>query len=224
MTVSRKDHFVKSFLSQLRSSLKKDVFTDSDVEMVYAFETANSRYGKMKRELAGRSIIRIKRGVYLFAKEFQKYGASNFEIARYLYPPSYISLESALAHYSLIPEAVYTTTSVTSKRSCEFKTPLGIFSFSKLPPTSYQEGFVRLKTENAVFMIATPLKALLDKIYLDNRHYTSLAELESDLRVNMDLLQNAVKEMSNKEIVEYGKLYKSKRMEQLTDLILWEMK
>ena len=215
---------MKSFLSQLRSSLKKDVFTDSDVEMVCAFETANSRYGKMKRELASGNIIRIKRGVYLFANEFQKCGASNFEIARYLYMPSYISLESALSYYSLIPEAVYTTTSVTSKRACEFKTPLGLFSFSKLPLTSYQEGLVRVKTESTVFMIATPLKALLDKIYLDNRNYKSLAELESDLRVEMDSLQNEIKKMSNKEIVEYGKLYKSKRMEQLTDLILWEMK
>src|SRR3989338_4118575 len=41
-------------------------------------------------------------------------------IANRLYEPSYLSLEYALAHYQLIPEAVYEITSVTTRATREF--------------------------------------------------------------------------------------------------------
>ena len=46
-----------------------------------------------------------------------------YAIANRLYRPSYISLESALSHYGMIPEVVYQVTSVTPKPTREFKTP-----------------------------------------------------------------------------------------------------
>ncbi|HSW71384.1 MAG TPA: hypothetical protein VLH77_05335 [Gammaproteobacteria bacterium] len=60
-----------------------------------------------------------------------------FELAQYIYGPSYISLESALSFHKLIPETVYTVTSTTVKRSREFQTPLGVYSFLHLPPENF---------------------------------------------------------------------------------------
>ena len=40
--------------------------------------------------------------------------------------PSHVSLESALAHHGLIPEAVQQTSSVTAHRSRSFTTDLGV--------------------------------------------------------------------------------------------------
>src|SRR5689334_8528842 len=80
----------------------------------------DSRYGKVKRWLAQGKLMHIRKGLYLLTDVL---GYSEkphpFELAHYIYAPSYISLESALSYHKLIPEAVYTTTSVCIKRSKE---------------------------------------------------------------------------------------------------------
>src|SRR4030043_614617 len=43
-----------------------------------------------------------------------------FEIANRVYKPSYVSLESALAYYQLIPESVFGVTSVSTRRTYRF--------------------------------------------------------------------------------------------------------
>ena len=42
---------------------------------------------------------------------------TDFEIANYIYNPSYISLESALSYYGILSQFVYTITSITTKKS-----------------------------------------------------------------------------------------------------------
>ncbi len=51
-------------------------------------------------------IIQLKRGVYMLNKNDQKLHPSRFYLANQLLWPSYVSLESALGYYGLIPEAV----------------------------------------------------------------------------------------------------------------------
>ena len=55
-----------------------------------------------------------------------------YAIANKLYQPSYISLESALSHYGIIPETVYAVTSVTTKSTREFTTPKSVFSYQRI--------------------------------------------------------------------------------------------
>jgi hypothetical protein len=73
-----------------------------------------------------------------------KYGGTvePMEIANPLYGPSYISLEYALSYYGLIPERVESITSVTTKRSKKFITPLGSFSYEHIPLKAYPIGIV----------------------------------------------------------------------------------
>ncbi|MBK7267285.1 MAG: hypothetical protein IPI12_13340 [Ignavibacteriales bacterium] len=52
--------------------------------------------------------------------------------ANKMYSPSYISLEMALSFYNLIPETVYTYTSVSQKKQQSFQLHLAIFLTEKL--------------------------------------------------------------------------------------------
>lgn len=127
---------------------------------------------------AGR-LYQLRRGLYALAPPFQKVRADPFLVANRLVPGSYVSLQSALAHYGLIPEAVPVTTSVTSGRPGEWTTPLGTYACRHLR-SELLFGFRRtLLAGGQEALLATPEKALLDLVYLepdgDTREY--LAEL-----------------------------------------------
>ncbi len=84
--------------------------------------------------------------------------------------PSYVSLESALAHHGLIPEAVFTTTSVTTARPATYQTPLGRFDYRHIAPSLFW-GYVEIPVGSGrgrQALVARPEKALLDLVYLRN--------------------------------------------------------
>jgi len=76
-----------------------------------------------------------------------------------------VSLQSALAHYSLIPEVTYVTTSVSHGRPEKIETPLGVFEFRHLK-RDLLFGYELQDLGGQSAFIATPEKALLDLIYL----------------------------------------------------------
>ncbi|MCK5884730.1 MAG: hypothetical protein KAG61_13650 [Bacteriovoracaceae bacterium] len=115
-----------------------------------------------KRACQKGDLIRVRKGLYLAGEDKRKGHYNSFSIANYIAEPSYVSLESALSFYGLIPEAVYTTTSVTTKVGFEAKTPVGQYSFSYLKIDYFRFGFYQVKDGEHKFLIATPLKALMD--------------------------------------------------------------
>jgi hypothetical protein len=85
-----------------------------------------------------------------------------------LHAPSHVSLESALAFHGLIPEAVYQVASVTTGRSREFATPLGVFSFLRVPARAPRAGVEAVAVaRNAWAFVASPLRAIADAVYLN---------------------------------------------------------
>ena len=72
-----------------------------------------------KLEKSGK-YIRLKKGLYVLSPEFSKSNLSKELIANHLMGPSYLSMESALSYYGLIPERVFSTRSATTKRSKKF--------------------------------------------------------------------------------------------------------
>jgi hypothetical protein len=70
-------------------------------------------------------LVRVKKGLYV-APTFPGRApeVSPLVLAGLVYGPSYVSLESALAHHGLIPERVNEITSVTTKRAKRFDTPM----------------------------------------------------------------------------------------------------
>ena len=110
-------------------------------------------------------IYQLRRGLYSIAPPYQKIQPHPFLVANHLQWASYVSLQSALAFYGLIPETVNITISVTAGRPERLETPLGIFEFRHIKSTllfGYQ--MTDLGGQNA--LVATPEKALLDLVYL----------------------------------------------------------
>lgn len=136
-------------------------------------------------------IIRLKRGMYVISPHVTKKAISTELIANHLYGPSYVSMESALRFYGLIPERVYNTTSMTLKRSRIFKNQFGQFYYIFCPANYFSIGISQIIQDDYAFLIASPEKALCDLIvYTPKLQLRSLKSLqtflEEDIRFDMD--------------------------------------
>lgn len=121
-------------------------------------------------------IIQLKRGLYVLNKSDCRLNPCRFFFANQLLWPSYVSLESALGYYGLIPEAVADVTSVTSKKTSRFKNPLGEFIFQRVKPAAFR-GYRSYKDEAGLdVFIAEPEKAVVDFLYLNLRKFKTGAK------------------------------------------------
>lgn len=146
-------------------------------------------------EQAGK-IIRLKRGMYVVSPRVSRQLLSVELVANHIYGPSYVSMESALRYYGLIPEQVYTIRSMTPNRSKDFENQIGKFEYITVNENYYSIGIKQQTVENKyTFLIATPEKALCDMIsatpLLRIQSEKALAAyLEEDLRFDMSALEN----------------------------------
>lgn len=152
-------------------------------------------------EKAG-EIIRLKRNLFVVNPEETGIKLCTGLIANQLLSPSYVSMQTALRYYGLIPEAVYSTQSMTFKPSKTFETPIGRFSYLHISKEAYPIGITQIREENTAYIMATPEKALCDLIAnmpgVNLRFKTEAkAFLEEDLRLDMERFQ-----MFNKDILE----------------------
>lgn len=148
---------------------------------------------QLSRWVAAGKLIQIRRGLYAPAPPYQKVKPHPFLIGNHLVPASYVSCQSALAYYGLIPEYVAATTSVTSTRPSQWDTALGRFVFQHLKLEHFNAyRRVEVSARQSAF-IATPEKALLDLVYLQphsaTRAYAQGLRLQNLDRVNWPALQ-----------------------------------
>ena len=86
-------------------------------------------------------LIQVKKGLYVASPlPGRPPAVSPLALAALIYGPSYVSLESALAHHGLIPERVDEITSVTCKRAKRFQTPLGRFTYRPVNESAFSYG------------------------------------------------------------------------------------
>ncbi|MDF1572791.1 MAG: hypothetical protein P1P82_14375 [Bacteroidales bacterium] len=133
--------------------------------------------------------------------------------ANLIYSPSYISLHTALSWYNLIPEMIATTTSVTTRKTNKFSTPLGSFDYHRIKPELFGFGYVfenMDSTGNSTsrqIMVANPQKSLLDFFYI-NSFYNTERDIR-DLRLNETELGKIIVP----EFYQYLERYQSKALE-----------
>ena len=121
---------------------------------------------QLSRWCKGGRLIKLRKGLYTLAEPYRKIKPEPFSIANSLKSASYVSLQSALAWYGLIPEFVPVVTSVTTGRPRLIETPMGRFDFRHINKGffwGYQR--IELAAGQAAF-IARPEKAMLDLVYL----------------------------------------------------------
>jgi predicted transcriptional regulator of viral defense system len=68
---------------------------------------------KAKRLEQSGEIVRLKKGLYMVSPAVSRREVSPFLLANHIYGPSYVSMQTALRYYGLIPEAVYAVQSMT---------------------------------------------------------------------------------------------------------------
>ena len=166
-------------------------------------------------------IVRVKKGLYVLGEDYRRRPYSRELLANLIYGPSYISLETALAYYGLIPERVEAVTSVTTGRSRRFDTTVGLFIYREIPLRVFRIGMTRVENEGEpAFLIATAEKALSDKIRQDRgTGFRSLKQLRTYLFDDLRIDPSALEKLNPEIVEEIAQRYVSRKVQLLADLI-----
>lgn len=134
------------------------------------------------------NLLRLKNGLYAFTKDKERIKGE--EVAAFIYEPSYLSLESALAWYGFIPEMVYAYVSVTARINRRFTNDFGTFLYRHIKPELFW-GYTETKTEYGHYLLAEPEKALLDYLYLNLSKIRNEIDFYN-IRFNMDAINEKI--------------------------------
>ena len=162
-----------------------------------------------------RGYIQSLAGGYYLLAEAQVDEGRLFMLANRMYEPSYISRESALAHYLIIPESVLGITSVSSRKTRQLDSKWGRFSYRRIKPTLMFGYRVVERGRMIKYKIATLEKAVLDYLYWNTR--ISLPDDFEGLRWHR---QELVGLTDNPLFKKYLKIFNNKALERRVRLLL----
>lgn len=189
-------------------NLPNPIFSVSDLAILEP-SSDNIRHALVKRAVADGDLLIIRRGLYALSPVYRKANINAFSAAQLVYGPSYISMESALSAHGWIPEGVRDIVSVTSRLPKNFNTPIGHFSYIRVPQQALYAGVRRITNDmGQSWMIASPLKALADYVHFRSVDWTSVDPVIKSLRIEEEQLQ----ELSQVDFQELEGNYKSVRV------------
>ena len=144
-------------------------------------------------------LSKLKKGLYelSYPKDFI---VPDMHIANKLYAPSYVSMETALPNYSIIPEVSMAVTSITTKSTRRFKNKHGLFMYHTVKPKNFTGYYVERHNDFNI-LVAEPEKALVDYWYFKtyrNKNFSAKAER---------LDKSAILRLNRKKIYRYARLY-----------------
>ncbi len=148
---------------ELRGKISQNIFTFLDVVKMFADEPESAIKTQLSRFAKKRLLTKIKRGLYCFDPET----IEELKLAGVLYQPSYVSLETALNYYGIMPDIPSSVTSVATVTTKKIGTSFGVFSYTKIKVPLFF-GFNKVKSpgSSGFFNLAGREKALLDYFYL----------------------------------------------------------
>ncbi|MCK5277441.1 MAG: hypothetical protein KAK04_02870 [Cyclobacteriaceae bacterium] len=186
------------YLEFERAFIKYSVFSVIDIKKRYPdFDSRRLVEWQKKGYL-----IKVKRGYYCFG-EHKKGEHFLYYTANKIYTPSYISLESALAYYNLIPEGVFIITSVTTKNTANYDSSIGNFEYKHIKPNLFF-GYKLLQEKHLTIKIAKPEKVILDYLYLNMLDTPNAVE---EMRFNDVLAKELI---SFDKLKQYQSIFNSK--------------
>lgn len=172
-----------------------------------------AKRGDIQKEILAGKLIPLRRGLYeTDANASVKY------LAGKIHNLSYISLDYVLSAYSLIPEAVYSVTSATSNKSKIYNNAFGCFIYSHIPQSVYSLGIKEEDDNGCKYLIATPEKAMCDKLY-SLPVVSNLSELTALLFDDLRIDEEELLKLNKVDLVRIAKLYKSKNLNLFAELI-----
>ena len=181
------------------------------------------RYHLVTRAMKADELLRLRRGSYLLAEPFRDQPIHPFSLAQAFVPGSYVSFETALALHGWIPEAVYTTASVTpGRKSLEYEHAVfGHFSFHSLAtqPGYFLELVERQQSKAQTMLVAKPVRALMDLVCLKKAEWQGMDWLQESLRIDDEYLQ----QVTGADIRTLKLVYKHNRVIRFLDSLAREL-
>lgn len=166
--------------------------------------------------LAEGSLIRVRKGLYVFGERYRHALISREYLANLIYGPSYVSLDYALSYYGLIPERVVDVTSVTTGEKRRFSTPFGDFTYWPLPVARYVPGIRWAGEGDSHYLIASPEKALVDKVWAD-KHFSpaNLKDFDAYLFEDLRLAEENVATLDQAQLATIVGAFASRKIDML---------
>lgn len=166
---------------------------------------------KLSRMAQSGEIFPVVKGIYETDKQ-----TPGYLLAGSIYGPSYISFDYALSHYGMIPEAVYTVTCAAydKNKKKRYDTPFGAFTYRDVPTDAFPFGIRLVREGDYFYRIASPEKALCDKLYTIKPAANAkelLTLLTDDLRID----ESELKKLDLSLIKELSKHYHSTNIKKL---------
>jgi len=177
-------------------------------------EFENFNFNNISRWINKNLLIRLRNGLYAFP-EYLEESNIRYYLANRIYRPSYVSLQSALSYYGLIPEAVIQIKSITSLKTNAFENRFGIFTYNTIKPDYFFGYQQKALNSDFTFLIAEPEKAILDLLYIYSFYNTS--EEITELRLNKEILNEIV---NRNKLTEYAKRYRNKALSNRLNLLI----
>ena len=155
-------------------------------------------------------IKKIIKGYYLFS-DVEIDESTLLAIANKIYRPSYISFETAMSYYRLIPESIYMITSASTRRTSVFETPMARFSYRTIKPSLFF-GYTLLP---GGIKMAFMEKAFLDYLYINPA--LRIADDFASLRINREEMLSRV---SMERLTDFAQRFNHKRLLKTTEHFL----
>jgi hypothetical protein len=179
------------FRNRIKDYAETPISRQLILEILRDYKSPNDKISELVKN---EQLLSVRRGLYVPGPKSDLPLPQPFLIANHLRGPSYVSLETALAYWNLIPERTYEISSVTIKSSKLYKTPIGRFSYYQLKTPYYSYGIKNIQySDKQTMLVASPEKALCDKIVLTpNVNLRSIKQthafLIEDLRIDIEAL------------------------------------
>jgi hypothetical protein len=176
-------------------------------------------YDKISELIRQKLLIQVKRGVFIPGPRASVPPPENLLLANHLWGPSYVSSDSALSFWGLIPERVYEILSMTTKPAKTYKTPVGRFRYIRLPLPYYSFGIQRVElASKQMILIAGKEKSLCDKIITTQRlKLRSVKQTREYLMEDLRISRENLRELNTGMMNDY--LREAPKQESITILI-----
>lgn len=178
------------------------VFSPLEFQRIFAVSEYAAQWF-IKSHTKKKLFLKLRNGLYCLADELVNY----YLIANRIYQPSYISFETALSFYKMIPETIYPIICATPKTSRSFNVRGTQFIYRKIKQKAYA-GYTPTKYLGYIVFLAEPEKALIDYLY-----FIDLGKCQFSYE-RLDL-----KNINARKLNSYAKLFARPSLEKLVKKI-----
>lgn len=183
------------------------LFSSEDLKVFLGRKYSRSVLNNLRRWEEKGLLIKLRKGVYLLS-DYKIYDPA--VLAGKIYAPSYVSLEYALGHYGVIPEMVFSVTSMTTRVTKQFHNKVGHYYYHKIKSNAFG-GYIPTSKDGISYYFATPEKALVDFLYLNRDNLDGSRGQFESYRFNEDF------KWRRGLLMLYAKLFSNKKTNYLTN-------